>query len=145
MRNERTIKTLFILVVVAALAVPAVLAQQRRGPGKGMPKYDPAAEVTVKGTVEKVEEHAGPMGWTGTHLVLKTENETLEVHVGPSAFVADKGFKFVAGDSIEVTGSQMKLEGAEALLARSIKKGEKILTLRNEQGIPQWSRSKWRY
>lgn len=144
MRNEKTVKPLFVLVVVAALAVPAALAQQRRGPGKGMPQYDPATEVTVKGTVEKVEEHTGPMGWTGTHLVLKSEKETLEVHVGPSGYVTEKGFKFAPGDLIEVTGSRMRLEGAEALLARTIKKEEKTLTLRNARGIPQWSQGRRR-
>lgn len=133
-------KALLLVSLVAALTVPAAWAQQRRGPGKEMPMYDPATEATVKGTVERVEEHTGPMGWTGTHLVLKTEEEALEVHLGPSAFLAEKGFAFTQGDEIEVTGSRMKYEGEEALLARTVKKGEKSLTLRNAQGIPQWSK-----
>jgi hypothetical protein len=110
-----------------------------------MPKYDPASEVTVQGTVEEVTEHTGPMGWTGTHLALKTEKETLEVHLGPSAFLAEKEFAFAMGDPVEVTGSKVKLEGADVLLARTIKKGDKTLTLRNAAGIPMWSRSRWRY
>jgi len=130
--------------LLATLTVPAAWAQQQQGPGKGMPRYDPATEVTVKGTVEEVTEHTGPMGWTGTHLVLKTEKETLEVHVGPSAFLAEKGFAFTQGDEVEVTGSRMKYEGEEALLARTVKKGEKNLTLRNAQGIPQWSKGRRR-
>ncbi len=109
-----------------------------------MPKYDPATEVTFQGTVEEVKEDTGPMGWTGTHLALKTEKETLEVHLGPSAFLAEKGFTFAPGDEIEVTGSGIKCEGEEALLARTVKKGEKSLTLRNAQGIPQWSKGRRR-
>jgi len=107
-----------------------------------MPRYDPATEVTVQGTIDEVTEHTGPMGWTGTHLILKTDKGTLEVHLGPSAFLAEKGFAFAPGDEIEVTGSKMKYEGEEALLARKVKKEEKSLTLRNAQGIPQWSKGR---
>lgn len=135
-------KALAVAAFVAILIVPAALAQRRMGPGKGMPKYDPATEVTVSGTVQEVKEHTGPMGWTGTHLILKTEKETLEVHLGPSFFLAEKGFTLGQGDQIEVTGSNVKVETADALLARTIKKGEKTLTLCNAQGIPQWSRSR---
>ncbi|HXE75481.1 MAG TPA: DNA-binding protein [Candidatus Xenobia bacterium] len=143
MRHGNAAKALFILGVAVALAIPAAVAQQR--PGPGMPKYDPATEVTVKGTVTEVREDTSPMGWPGTHLTLKTEKETWDVHVGPSSFLAGKNVSFAKGDEVEVTGSKIKYEGAGALLAREVKKGDKTLILRNAQGIPQWSRSRWRY
>lgn len=141
MRNACT--AILAVAVMAALAVPEALAQKQRGPGKGMPKYDPASEVTVKGTVEKVVEHTSPMGWKGTHFTLKSEkNETLTVHLGPSAFLEEEGFKLAPGDEVEVTGSKLNYDGEDALVARMVKKGDKTLTLRNAQGIPQWSKSR---
>jgi hypothetical protein len=178
------------LALVATLAVPAASAQMVRGQGHRMPKYDPSIEVTVKGTVEAVEEgmmrpgNMQPMGNMGTmgqmgqmgsmqhgqmnsngqmgqmgnmgqmgqmgqmghrghmglHLTLKTDSESYTVLVGPAQFVKDKGFTFAKGDQIEVTGSKVKFGDGDALIAREIKKGDKILTLRNAQGIPDWSR-----
>jgi hypothetical protein len=108
-------------------------------PGKGMPNYDPSTEVTLKGTVEAVERHDSPMGWQGLHLKLKTGGGMVEVHVGPSWFVQEKGFEFAKGDAIEVLGSRQTLEGVDSLLAREIKRGDKTLLLRDARGIPAWS------
>jgi hypothetical protein len=38
-----------------------------------------------------------------------------------------------------VTGSKVKYDGGDALVAREIKKGDKVLTLRDEKGNPAWS------
>lgn len=137
----------FILLAVAALAFIAgtTYTQNRRGQGEGMPRYDTATEVTLKGTVTKVENHVGRMGWNGTHLVVNFGTETSTVHVGPSNYLNQQGFSFAIEDQIEVTGSRIKFEGSDILIAREIKKGDKVLTLRNSQGIPAWSRNKWRY
>lgn len=75
----------------------------------------------------------------GMHLVVKTESETLTVLIGPSSFVKEKNFTFAKGDQIEVTGSKVKYDDKDAVIARDIKKGDKTLTLRNEKGIPEWS------
>ena len=139
MKGNRVLKVLLILVVASVVVLPAAFAQRRMGRGKGMPKYNHSTEVTLKGTVEKVSEQTGPKGWSGTHLALKTGTETLDVHLGPSAFLTEKKFEIASGDQVEVIGSKIKYEGTDALLAREIKKGDKNLTLRNAQGIPQWS------
>ena len=71
--------------------------------------------------------------------------ETPTVHVGPSNYLTQQGFSFAAGDQIEVMGSKRKFEGSDVLIAREIRKADKVLTLRNSQGIPAWSKNKWRY
>ena len=136
-----------ILLAVTALVFIAgtTYTQNRRGHGQGMPKYDTATEVTLKGTVTKVEAHVGRMGWNGTHLVVSFSAETLTVHVGPSNYLTEQGFSFAASDEIEVTGSRIRFEDSDVLIAREIKKGDKVLTLRNSQGIPAWSKNNWRY
>lgn len=147
----------FAAVMLYVFAPPAAFAQMGMGNGQRMrmkmPRYDTATVVTVSGTVEKVEEttmmggqmgEMRGMGGMGLHLVLKTTDKTFTVLVGPASFANDKGFKFAKGDQIEVTGSQVKYEGADALIAREIKKGDKTLTLRNKDGVPEWSMGRQR-
>jgi hypothetical protein len=88
--------------------------------------------------------HMSQMGWMGTHLELKTANGPVNVVVGPSSYLAKKNFSFAKGDQIQVTGSKVTYQGQEELIAREVKKGNKTLTLRNDQGIPMWSRSRQR-
>ena len=60
--------------------------------------------------------------------------------LGPSNFIADKGFSFAKGDEVEVTGSKVTVGGGESLIAREITKGGKTLVLGDKTGKPEWSR-----
>jgi len=122
------------------LALPA-LAQ---GPGRqaGALHYNLATEVREKGTVEDVRQAGGYRGWSGTHILLKTAKEDLDVHLGPTAFVTQSGFSFAKGDQIEVLGSRVRVGATDALLAREIEKDGKTLVLRDANGIPKWSRGR---
>ena len=142
-------RLMFALVVVSALGT-GVLAMQMgmqqghgMGPGHRMPRYDPKTEVTVNGIVEEAKDmersYCGA-NITGTHLLVKADQRTLDVHLGPTNFLASKKFSFEKGDSVEITGSNVKLNGEDVLIAREVKKANNTLTLRNSQGIPLWSR-----
>jgi hypothetical protein len=120
------------------IALPSLAQMHRGGPGL-MRMYNPATEVTLKGSVEAVNQVKGPQGWGGTHLSLKTEKETIDVHVGPSWFLAQNKVSFAKGDQVEVTGSRVKFGDQDALIAREINKGSETLTLRNTQGFPVWA------
>jgi DNA/RNA endonuclease YhcR with UshA esterase domain len=121
------------MAVVLFVSVPLAFAQ------RGMRNYDPSTETTVRGTVEQVKQVSGRHGWNGTHLMLKTEAGTVEVHVGPSSYITAQGFSFAQGYEVEVLGSKVKFGDSEALIAREIKHGDKMLVLRDAQGIPRWS------
>lgn len=152
MKHLHDMIALTLIAPVVLFLAPATLAQMGSGgmgQGMHMPKYDPSTVATVKGTVEEVQEgmmQSGQMGQMkgmghmGLHLILKTDKESLTVLVGPAGFVKDKGFSFAKGDQIEVTGSRVKYNDRDAVIAREIKKGDKTLTLRDEKGIPEWSR-----
>ena len=83
-------------------AVSVVIAQTP-GTGQGAsPMYDVKTETTIKGTVESVETVTGTggrgrRGLGGTHITVKTEKETLEVHVGPTAYLTEKEITFAKG------------------------------------------------
>ena len=135
-----TRSTIVCGALLAALVSMPALAQQGGGGPAGSPRYDPKTEVVVKGTVEDVKEFPSQSGWrTGQHVTLKTEKGSLSVHLGPSDFWKKNGFALAKGDAIEVTGSKSTVDGAEVVLARTVKKGEKTVILRDAQGVPAWS------
>jgi len=107
------------------------------------PMYDVKTETTITGTVESVENITGTggrgRGMGGTHLVVKTEKDSVEVHVGPTAYLAEKGITLAKGDTLEILGSRVTIDDETLLIARQIKKGGNTWTLRDASGRPAWS------
>jgi hypothetical protein len=139
-------RILMFIGVTLLLAVPVLMAQAGMGGGRsrGARNYNPATEVTVKGTVEEVTQTTGQRGWAGIHLTLKTDQGAYEVHVGPASYISAQQFAFAKGESVEVVGSKTNVGGQGVLIARQITKDGKTLTLRDEQGFPKWSRRAWK-
>lgn len=137
---QRVVRVLTVLTTAIVCTVPAAYCQGM-GQSRGGRFYNPSTETTVTGTIEEVRTvpSRSGRGWGGTHLDLKTESGTFDVHLGPSAFLAAKNFTFAKGDQVEATGSKVTYQGHDAIIAREVKMGGKVLTLRNAQGIPQWS------
>jgi hypothetical protein len=142
--------TSFQRVSIASAAVLAVgvaslaSAQTPRMERRGSPMYDVKTETTITGTVENIETITGPgrsgrRGLGGTHLVVKTATETLDVHVGPSAYLAEQKIALAKGDTVQVLGSRVTIGDEVAFLARQITRGSDRWTLRDEAGRPLWS------
>jgi hypothetical protein len=129
-------------LIVLAMASLAALGQAGGGRGKNrpVPNYNTSSEATLNGIVEEVTEvdHAGFPG-KGLHVLLKTDMGTLDLHIGPASFAAQEKLTLAKGDRLEVVGSKVKDNGADALIARTITKDGKTTTLRSTQGIPLWS------
>ena len=143
---------LSILAAAALLAIGAVSVVMAQTPGTGRgasPMYDVKTETTIKGTVESVETITaagarGRRGLGGTHLTVKTEKkETLEVHVGPTAYLTEKGITLAKGDTLEILGSRVTIDKEPVVIARQIEKGDNTWTLRDAAGRPLWS-GRWR-
>jgi hypothetical protein len=133
----KTFKLLSVSIVIAGLA-SAVYAQggMRRGGGN----YNPATETTVTGTVDSLSNLPSPArGGGGLHLVLAAPTGAIEVHVGPASFVSSNKVTFTKGDALTVIGSKVTMAGKEVVIAREIKKGDQVLTLRDTKGFPLWS------
>ena len=126
------------------VGVSFVFAQAPGPAGQGAPLYDLKTETTIKGTVESVETITaaggrGRLGLGGTHLVVKTEKDSVEVHVGPTAYLAEKRITLAKGDMLEILGSRVTVDNETFLIARQIKKGDNTWTLRDASGRPAWS------
>jgi hypothetical protein len=139
-RSRRSTCVAFACTIVVFAASP--LLGQGAGGGQGGPRYDPATETTVTGTVEAVEQITPPgrgrRGMGGTHLVLTTGAGPLEVHLGPTAFLQEKKVVITKGDTLEILGSRVTVEGEPVFLAREVKKGSSAWTLRDGAGLPLW-------
>jgi len=44
---------------------------------------------------------------------------------------------------VKVKGSRIRYEGQPTLIAGEVRKGEQILKLRDDNGIPLWAGPKW--
>ncbi len=110
------------------------------------PRYDTATEATVTGTVEAVEQITGRgggrrrRGLGGTHLSLKTGTETRGVRLGPTAFLNEQKVVAAKGDTLEIVGSNVTVDGERVFIAKSVKKGSSVWTLRDASELPLWRR-----
>jgi hypothetical protein len=122
---------------IAALAF--VSATMARGPGGGR-TYDPRTVETLRGDVASVETVTGAKGRSGgVHLAVRTDRETVSVHLGPAWWVEKQKLHIAKGDAVEVRGSRITYDGKPAVIAREVTKGGDTLVLRNEAGVPVWA------
>lgn len=140
-----------------------VLAQQEpgarhTGPDRPVaaqegPAYDPNTEATLTGIVTDVKNGGpGRLGWLmkvhtlglghkGTQekqLLLKTDTETLRIHLGPNTFLSDQKVQIRKGDTLAVTGSRITMGDSPIVLARELRKADNTWTLRDAAGQPLW-------
>jgi hypothetical protein len=143
-------KIMGFMVILTALALACpVLAQTEAGrgmgPGGGMGPmlYNPQTVTTVTGQVEKLEDLPSMGGGGGQMkqfrgLLLKTDQGSLMVHLGPCWYLDEKKFAVKVGDTVEATGSKVTLNNQPALIAREVKVQGTTLKLRDDQGLPVW-------
>ena len=140
-----------VIAILSLIFINASWAQQGKGAGRGWGTgngriYNPQTVETLTGEVVSVESIPGKGGGqaSGVHLTLKTDKETIPVHLGPSWYLDRQNFKIGPRDKIEVTGSRVVFGSKPAIIAAEVKKGDQVLKLRNQAGIPQWAGQRWR-
>ena len=143
-------KRLGSLLIVSCLAIAlsgAELAAQQRGcragqgPGMAMQgqMYDTNTVKSLKGKVMAIERVSMKMcPYEGVHLTLDSEGETISVHLGPAWYIDNQDQTLEVGDEVDVTGSAITYTGEPAIIAAEVRRGDEVLTLRNDQGVPAW-------
>ena len=124
-------------IPLVALALVATSAYSQ-----APPKYDPATETTVKGTVGELKLVPPSGAKSNAYLVTKTgpdkDKDTTQIFLCPKSFLDQMGISFKASEAIEVKGSKVKQDGADLILAREMVKGGETLTFRFPDGKPAW-------
>lgn len=137
-------------ILAASLTVITDSSAQRQGMGRrqggwgpGSPYarlYNPQTVETMSGVVASIEKFTPGKGMShGVHAVLKTDRESIVVHLGPAWFIDNQDPKIGPGDRVEIMGSRIVFEGKPALVAATVTKDGGILTLRDASGVPVWS------
>jgi hypothetical protein len=120
-----------------AVAVVVVYARPMSGPAND-PKYDAATESKMKVTVEELKLPAKGKEKEVAHMVVKSGSDTLDIYLCPKSYLDDMGANYAKGDEITVTGSKIKQDGGDLILAREVVKGTDTLLLRDGKGKPVW-------
>ena len=146
---KKIIMLVAVMVVSGFIFSTAAVAQRGMswngsgGWGSGTPygrMYNPQTVEMISGEVVSVDKITPMKGMNyGVHLILKTDRETLSVHLGPAWYIENQDVKISSGDQIEVKGSRITFEGKPALIAAEVKKGDDLLVLRDASGFPVWS------
>jgi hypothetical protein len=104
----------------------------------GAPKYDQKTETKTKGVVDDIK--VLPLGSRKdfVELVIKDGKDEFPVYVCPKPFQDEMGITFSKGDEIAVTGSKVKQETADVILAREVVKGTDTLMFRDNKGNAVW-------
>jgi hypothetical protein len=96
----------------------------------------------VSGAVVEIARTAqGTTRGFGVRVSLKTDTETIPVHLAPAWFLKNQGFDIEENDRLEVRGSRVTLAGTPAIIATEAKSGDKTVKLRDDKGVPVWG---WR-
>lgn len=143
---KRKLSIRVAIVFVAGLTI-ATLSFAQMGMGQGWERgsryammYNPQTVETLAGEVTRVDKFTPMHGMsTGIHLMVKTNKETISVHLGPARYIESQDVRFEPGDKVEVTGSRITFEGQPAVIAAVVKKGDHVLKLRDDKGLPAWS------
>ena len=105
--------------------------------------YDPKTVETITGEVISVDSFSSNRGMSqGIHLQVKTGNETLDIHLGPSWYLQNQDLKIQPQDTITVTGSRVNSFGQPSIIAGQVTKDNQTVKLRDDNGIPLWTRGR---
>jgi len=136
-KEDGTMKTItkvmtMVVFAVGLLGIHNTLAQN---------DYDAKTVETIGGKVLSIEK-TRPAKRRGywIDLMLQTEKETIAVQLGPAWYIDKQTPRIEANDTITVTGSRVTMDGRSAIVAADIAKGNELLKLRENNGIPVWPR-----
>lgn len=141
MRHSRKFHRVLLLALVLPSFLCVIPAIAQKSPEPSPPKYDPHTEMKMKGTVEEVKLPPKGSEKEAVHLLAKNGTETADVYLCPKSFLDDMGVSFKKGDEIALTGSKVKQDAGDLILAREVVKGTDTLVLRDGEGNPVWN---WR-
>ena len=135
------IGVLFRIPLFLLLCVTPGLSQKAKQGDSSLPKYDLHTEMKTKGVVDEV--NLLPVGTRKdfTELIIKSGDDKIHIYVCPKPFQEEMGISYTKGDQIAVTGSKVKLEESEVILAREVVRGTDTLMFRDDKGNPVWD---WR-
>jgi len=138
---RNAIDVLFRIPLFVLLCVSPGLSQKTPTEDTSLPKYDLHTETKIKGVVDEVNLLSVGNRKDFTELIIKNGDDKAHIYLSPKPYEVEMGISFSKGDQIAVTGSKVKQDTSDVILAREIVKGTDTLLFRDDQGKPVWD---WR-
>jgi len=118
---------------------PPALTQKSQQ--EDVPKYDLQTEAKTKGIVEETRLSTFGSRKDFVELIVKSGDDKVSIYLCPKTFQDEMGITFSKGDEVAVTGSKVKQDAADIILARELVRGTDTLLFRDGKGKPVWD---WR-
>ena len=132
MTRKLWLTAIFSIAISLAALAPSALAQAAQD--QLAPVYNASKETKIQGTIQQIETVKA--GLAGTHLMILTQNGTVDAHLGAGPAADAKRLGLLLGQSVEIIGMAATMAGSNVFLARTLVVDSRTITLRNAQGIP---------
>jgi hypothetical protein len=137
MRFTRVLLGVFALLLSGAAIT--LVSQEKSSPTHANYTYAPTSEQTMRGWVVETRDFQCPVtGTVGSHITVKSETGSVEVHLAPASFMKQYEINIRKGDNVTVVGSRIMFEGKGALIAKSVAIGNETYNFRDQSGRPLW-------
>lgn len=129
----------FILILLTDTNFAQLTMKENQGMGYNR-LYDASIVEIFKGIVLNVNTF-NPDGYirNAVRFALKTKDDIVSIHIGPSWYLNYKKFSIKEGDRVIVLGSKVVYSDKPAVIASHIQTGNTKIELRNSDGFPLWS------
>ncbi|MGH9775091.1 MAG: hypothetical protein ACRD50_09110 [Candidatus Acidiferrales bacterium] len=123
-----------LVLILLAMAGSLAWAQQSQQMTARLQaaRYNKSTEVTMLGTLQAIQVQKDVAKLRGTYLLVQSIPLTLEVHMGMQT---PKSIPFSVGDTLQITGSLVQIDGRQILLAREVRSSSQMVLVRNGNGI----------
>jgi uncharacterized protein YdeI (BOF family) len=137
MKFTRVLLGVFALLLSGAAIT---LVSQEKNPATRVGyNYAPTSEQTMRGWVLETKDFQCPVtGTVGSHITVKNETGSIEVHLAPASFMKQYEINIRKGDKVTVVGSKIAFDGKNALIAKSVAIGQETYNFRDSSGKPLW-------
>jgi hypothetical protein len=96
--------------------------------------YDMVHETVIQGVVVSYSEDFSrpPLG---AHVTVQADAGTVDVHLGPAAYLRANHLSLSAGDSVKFVGVSISTKRGDVFLARIVQNGKQTVALRSTHGF----------
>jgi len=137
MKGIRVLFGIFTLLLLSAAS--SVVSQEKPSLARVSYTYDEANQQTVRGWVVETKDFQCPVNNAmGSHITVKSEAGSIEVHLAPASFMKQYDIAFAKDQNVTVVGSKITYEGKPALIAKSVTVGHETFNFRDPKGRPLW-------
>jgi hypothetical protein len=133
---KRLFAGLYALALISLISLQLPVQAQTAERSVGPFGYDASKEVTLNGTVLSVLAKPSPGMVMGSHLLLTTPSGPVDASLGRFGLMGKGALSVAPGQQVEVTGVMKTVKDKQIFLARTVKVGGEVYTIRNEHGFP---------